>query len=223
MKINDNYEHSWEISPQQASRLQDSLRHGVRVQPLADEDIRTVGALDASYAEGRVRAAAIAVDYRTLVVHDQAAVEQPVSFPYIPGLLSFREAPALLAAVERLKTLPDLLLVDGHGLAHPRRFGIACHLGVLLDRPAVGVAKSVLVGRVAGELGEAAGSTVELLDGDEIIGAALRTRRSVRPVYVSIGHRVDLNSALRVVLNCTSRYRLPEPCRLAHRLAAVKS
>jgi deoxyribonuclease V len=210
--------HSWDVTPDEARQLQDSLRDLVHVQPLPDEDIHTVCAVDASYAESSVRAAAVTLDFRTLSLLEQVVVEQPLTFPYIPGLLSFRETPALLAALERLKRPADLLLVDGHGLAHPRRFGIACHLGVLLDKPAIGVAKSVLVGRVV-KLGEGAGSVADMVEGEEVLGVALRTRRNVRPVYVSVGHRVDLTSAIRVVLKCSGRYRLPEPCQLAHRLA----
>jgi deoxyribonuclease V len=219
MAINLHHTHSWDLTPAEARHLQDSLRELVRVQPLPEEGISTVCAVDASYAQDRLRAAAVAVNYHTLALLDRAVVEQPLTFPYIPGLLSFREAPALLAALEQLKGTPDLLLVDGHGLAHPRRFGIACHMGVLLDLPAIGVAKSLLVGQV-GDLDERAGSVAELVEGEQVLGAALRTRRSVRPVYLSVGHRVDLPSAIRVVLNCTGKYRLPEPCRQAHRLAS---
>lgn len=184
-----------------------------------DDAIQMVCGVDASYAKDSMFAAAAVFDYQSLALVDQAVSEQPLSFPYIPGLLSFREAPAILAALEQLSRLPDLLLVDGHGLAHPRRFGLACHLGVLLDLPAIGVGKSILVG-VVGELGDAVGSTADIVDGDEMLGVALRTRWNVRPVYLSVGHRVDLLSAIRLVLDCTRGYRLPEPCRAAHRLAS---
>lgn len=184
-----------------------------------DDAIQMVCGVDASYAKDSMFAAAAVFDYQSLALVDQAVSEQPLSFPYIPGLLSFREAPAILAALEQLSRLPDLLLVDGHGLAHPRRFGLACHLGVLLDLPAIGVGKSILVG-VVGELGDAVGSTADIVDGDEMLGVALRTRWNVRPVYLSVGHRVDLLSAIRLVLDCTRGYRLPEPCRAAHLLAS---
>ncbi len=140
-------------------------------------------------------------------------------FPYVPGYLSFREAPAVLAALAKLRTRPDLLLCDGQGRAHPRRFGLACHLGVLTGLPSIGVAKSLLLG-VHGPLPEPKGSWVALKDKGEVIGAALRTRAGVKPVYVSIGHRVSLATAIDYVLRCTPRYRLPETTRLAHRLAS---
>ena len=139
----------------------------------------------------------------------------------MPGLLSFREVPALLAALEALDQMPDLLLCDGQGLAHPRRFGLACHLGVLSGLPSIGVAKSRLIGEHA-EPGLEKGSWVPLLDDGETIGAVLRTRHGVRPLYISIGHRVALETAIAYVLACTPRYRLPETTRLADRLASSK-
>ncbi len=148
---------------------------------------------------------------------EQAKAEEPINFPYIPGLLSFREVPAFLTALARLKTLPDVLIVDGHGLAHPRRFGLACHLGVLLDLPTIGCAKSVLVGEV-GPLNTLVGSTVEMKVDDEVLGLAVRTRENVKPVYVSIGNQVDLPSAARIILTCGKGYRLPEPTRQAHKM-----
>jgi deoxyribonuclease V len=140
-------------------------------------------------------------------------------FPYIPGLFTFRELPPLLAAFARLRRVPDALLFDGHGLAHPRRFGLACHAGLLLDRPAVGCAKSILVGE-AEAVAERRGSRARLVHGGEELGAVLRTRDGVAPVFVSIGHRVDLDSAVELVLDCGGRYRLPEPLRLAHQATA---
>jgi deoxyribonuclease V len=145
---------------------------------------------------------------------------QPTAFPYVPGLLSFRELPAVLAAIEQLRILPDLYLCDGQGLAHPRRFGLACHLGVLLDAPTIGVAKTRLIGTHAPPPAEKGGWT-PLEDGGEVIGAVLRTRSGVKPVYVSIGHRVSLATSVRLTLACTSRYRLPETIRQAHRLAST--
>ena len=161
------------------------------------------------------RAAIAVLSFPELQVLEIARAEVPTTFPYVPGLLSFRETPAVLAAYERLQLKPDLLIVDGQGYAHRRRFGIACHLGVLLDIPAIGSAKSLLVGR-HGQLGEERGATAELIDRREVVGMALRTRRGITPVYVSIGHRIDLPSAVRFVLDCCTRYRLPEPQRQAH-------
>jgi len=146
-------------------------------------------------------------------------VEGKPGFPYVPGLLSFREAPLVLGALECLTITPDLLLADGQGVAHPRRFGLACHLGLLADLPAIGCAKSVLRGR-HGPLGTERGSWATLEDEGEVVGAALRTRDAVSPIYVSVGHKVDLPSALRWALSCCAGYRMPEPTRLAHQAAA---
>jgi deoxyribonuclease V len=182
--------------------------------------ISTVAGVDVAYGQRRTMAraavAVIAVDGLALVETRTATL--PVTFPYVPGLLSFREAPAALAALAALSRPPDLILADGQGIAHPRRFGIACHLGVLLDRPSIGVAKSRLIGEHA-EPGPAPGDWVPLVDGDAVIGAAVRTRRRCRPLYVSIGHRVSLATAVGLVLALSRGFRLPEPCRLADRLS----
>jgi len=145
----------------------------------------------------------------------------PATLPYVPGLLSFREAPAILGALSRLNSLPDVLLVDGHGLAHPRRFGLACHLGVLLDMPTIGCAKSILIGEVGPLNGSAGSITILRIEGEEL-GLAIRTRPGVKPVYVSVGHRADLDSATRILLASCRGYRIPEPIRYAHRLASQR-
>jgi len=152
-------------------------------------------------------------------VLEQVSATKPLSFPYVPGLLSFREAPALLAALRKLGREPDVLMCDGHGLAHPRRFGLACHIGVITDRPTIGCGKSRLTGteRIPGPNG---GAATALLDDGETIGTVLRTRTNVQPVYVSVGHRADLPTAKHLVLRCATGYRLPEPTRLADRLVA---
>jgi deoxyribonuclease V len=212
--------HEWDLSPAQARALQTEL--ATRLEP-GDRfgPIRRVAGVDVGFESGgRITRAAVAVldfDSLTLVAH--AVAHQPTRFPYVPGLLSFREAPAVLAALERLETLPDLLLCDGQGIAHPRRFGIACHLGLLTDLPAIGVAKTRLLGR-HGPVPKGRGQWTPLMEGDEVIGAVLRTRRGVKPVFVSPGHRVGLESAIRLVMRCTPRYRLPETTRLADRLAS---
>jgi len=155
-------------------------------------------------------------------IHQRAVIEEclawkPVRFPYVPGLLSFREMPAILAAARKLKTTPDAFMFDGQGYAHPRRIGLASHAGLLLDRSSIGAAKSRLIGRHA-DPPFPAGSHVPLLHHGEIIGAVLRTRPGVRPIYTSIGHRVTLDDAIAVTLACVTKYRLPEPTRLAHQL-----
>lgn len=197
--------------------MQEELRGQVRIEPIYLEKVKTVAGVDAGFGGGQVYAGVVLLDYPGLRVIERAVYRSPAAFPYIPGLLSFREAPASLEALARLKSQPDVLIVDGHGLAHPRRFGLACHLGVLSGLPAIGCAKSILVGEV-GDLGEEAGSIAELLEGDEVLGLAVRTRPGGKPVYLSIGHRVDLDSALALILACSRGHRLPEPARLAHQL-----
>jgi deoxyribonuclease V len=216
--------HAWDLTPDEAVALQRRLAPRV-VRENRFGEVRLVAGVDVGFPraldpEGGVARAAVAVlRYPDLTVAEVARAEVPVTFPYVPGLLSFREAPAILAAYARLQLEPDLLIFDGQGLAHQRRFGIACHVGLWLDKPAIGSAKSILVGRY-GPLGDAAGSQADLVDRGEVVGVALRTRRAVTPVYVSIGHRVDLPTAARLVLSCCQRYRLPEPQRQAHLAAS---
>jgi len=213
--------HEWNVPPREASSIQRRLAGEVRSAPDMAMPPRTVAGIYVGLPHGSqvAHAGVVVLALPGLQVVDRAEAEAPVLFPYVPGLLSFREAPAVLAALERLTILPDVLMFDGQGLAHPRRFGIASHVGVLLDVPSVGCAKSRLCG--AHDAPPAArGGWAPLRDGDEIIGAVLRTRAHVRPVYVSIGHRIDLEGAIDLVLRCGAGYRLPEPIRLAHRLAS---
>lgn len=210
--------HEWKLSPGEARQVQVRLRSQVKVESLRLDEVHLVAGVDASYYKGTILATAVSFMFPALEIVDQAVAEMPVEFPYIPGLLSFREAPAILAAFGRLYRSPDVLIVDGHGRAHPRRFGLACHLGVWLDLPSIGCAKSILVGEMA-PLGKKTGSTAPLTSQGEVLGVALRTRTNVRPVYLSIGHRVDLESAVAIILACGKGYRLPEPVRQAHILA----
>ena len=212
--------HRWCLSPRRAIRLQGRLAGRVRIEPLG-KSVRLVAGADMAFsADGRRCLAGVVVcDLRAdpvRVVEEQLAWRE-VRFPYVPGLLSFREAPAVLAAIRKLKTIPDVFLFDGHGLAHPRRLGLASHAGLLMDRPAVGCAKSRLCGKHR-DPPAARGSFAPLVDKDETIGAVLRTRTGVKPVFVSAGHRVTLDDAIRVAMKCATRYRLPEPTRLAHNL-----
>lgn len=184
---------------------------------LADE-LTTLAGADVSVRGERARAAVVVLALPSLEVLETVAVEGPLGFPYVPGLLSFREVPLLLEAFDRLASRPELVLVDGHGLAHPRRLGIACHLGLELDLPTVGCAKSLLVGEHRPP-GERRGARTRLMHRGERVGTCLRTRTSVRPVFVSIGHRIDLARAERVVLAAGAGTRLPRPTHLADRLA----
>lgn len=210
--------HPWNLSPKEAVAVQKELCRCVKLRPLPRRVTRVAG-LDAGYAEGKARAAVVVLGFPDLEPLERRTASLELCFPYVPGLLSFREAPAALAALQKLERLPDVLIVDGQGLAHPRRFGIACHVGVLLDLPTVGCAKSILTGR-HGRLGRKRGSTAELLDDGELIGMAVRTRDDVRPVFVSPGHRADVPSAVELVLRCCRGYRLPEPTRQADKLAS---
>jgi deoxyribonuclease V len=214
--------HRWDLAPGDARALQAEL--AVRIER-ADrfEEIRLVAGIDisANNYTGIARAAIVLLSYPDMRVVERRRHEEDLRFPYVPGLLSFREAPSILATYEQLQRRPDLLLVDGQGIAHPRRLGIAAHLGLLLDTPAVGVAKSILVGTHK-PVGEHTGDWQPLVDKGEVIGAALRTREKVKPVYVSIGHRVSLETAVGIVLRCCRGYRLPEPTRHAHNVAGLK-
>lgn len=213
---------SWPADAKAAIALQAAWADRVERQDRLGP-VRRVAGLDVGFEHNNtvVRAAVAILSFPDLTLLEHAVTRRPVEFPYVPGLLSFRETPALLDVLETIHQTPDVILCDGQGLAHPRRFGLACHLGVLLDIPSIGVAKSLLVGEHA-PLAVARGAWQALRHRDEVVGAALRTRRAVSPVYVSIGHRVSLPTAIDLVLACAPRYRLPETTRHAHRLASMK-
>lgn len=215
-------QHAWDVSPAEGIAIQKQLRELVICEDRLGE-IKRVAGVDVGFPgkRGVTRAAIAVLSYPELKLIDQSIVEIPTRFPYVPGLLSFREVPAVLEALQRLSTRPDLLLCDGQGIAHPRRLGIACHLGLLVDIPAIGVAKSRLVGEHPPVPLER-GSWVPLTDRDETIGAVLRTRSGVKPLYISPGHRISLESAIDWAMRCTPRYRLPETTRRAHHLASDK-
>lgn len=220
VQLQSQYVHPWNVTPREAVAIQQRLRAAVVVHDELPE-IRCVAGVDVGFESGNAvtRAAVAVLSLPNLQLVDHAVARQPTRFPYVPGLLSFREVPAVLAALEGLQSMPDLILCDGQGIAHPRRLGIASHLGLLLDVPAIGVAKSRLVGEHRAVPNER-GAWVALCDGEQVIGAVLRTRAGVKPVYVSSGHRVSLQSAVNYVMACTTRYRLPETTRWAHRLAS---
>lgn len=214
-------EHPWNLTPATAIALQRGLAARAECDDRLPESIATVAGVDVGYEEGGAiaRAAVAVLRFPDLAPLASAVARRPSEFPYVPGLLSFRELPVVLDALRQLPELPDVILCDGQGRAHPRRFGIACHLGVLLDRPTIGVGKTRLIGH-HGEPGPDKGDWVPLWDQEEVIGAVLRTRVGVAPLFISGGHRVSLASAIALTLACCSRYRLPETTRAAHRLAS---
>lgn len=213
-------QHEWDLTPMQARELQQRLRERVVREDRLGR-VAHVAGIDVGFEdEGRMTRAAVAVlSFPELQLVEQAIARLPTAFPYVPGLLSFREAPAVLAALQGLAAPPDLILYDGQGIAHPRRFGIASHVGVLAGIPTIGVAKTRLIGEY-GKVGDARGAWSPLIDKGESIGAVLRTRIGVKPLFVSIGHAISLKTAVAWVMACTSRYRLPETTRWAHRLAS---
>ena len=220
MKIHQR--HAWDLTPKEAMALQSGLAAEIVCRDDFGPVARVAGVDVGFEGNGATTRAAVAVlTFPSLQLETSAIARLPTRFPYVPGLLSFREIPAVLAAMERLNVRPDLLLCDGQGIAHPRRFGIASHLGLLLDIPAIGVAKTRLTGRHE-EVPDERGAWVPLIAGSETIGAVLRTRRGVKPLYVSPGHRIGLESSIAWVMACLTRYRLPETTRWAHRLASEK-
>ncbi|MHC4519235.1 MAG: deoxyribonuclease V [Planctomycetota bacterium] len=218
--------HKWDLSYAEARALQTQLAGKVRFDPLKRPPTRIAG-LDCAFSKDgkRIFAAAVVLRMvseergdaviRSFEMVETAGASKKVTFPYIPGLLSFREAPVCLAVVEKLRTRPDLFLIDGQGIAHPRRLGLAAHLGLFLDKPAIGCAKSRLTGTFA-EPGLERGAHSPLYHGREIIGAVVRTRSNVKPLFISVGHRCRLEDAIGMTLACATKYRLPEPTRLAH-------
>lgn len=210
--------HPWDVTPEEAREIQRRLRKHVVLEDQFSE-IQFIAGVDVAYSKTKKKAYAVAVllAFPSLEVMEEAPGEAPVTFPYIPGLLSFREGPVILKALKNLKKWPDIILFDGHGIAHPARLGLASHLGLLLDKPSIGCAKSPLIGQFcSGELGYEKGSWVPLLEKGETIGAALRTREGLKPIIVSPGHRICIMTAIRIALACSNKYRIPEPLRQAH-------
>ncbi len=213
---------NWDLTPKEAIQLQKELADRVRFQPLPANPRLIAGADVAILKRSNELLAGIVIwDLQDTKVIEQVVVRSPAAFPYVPGLLSFREAPAVLEAFSRLTHTPDIAMFDGQGIAHPRRLGLASHLGIVLDIPSVGCAKSRLIGDYE-EPDKERGHWSDLTDHDELIGAVLRTRTSVKPLYISVGHRADLPSAIDLVLRCAIKYRLPEPTRLAHQLVTAE-
>jgi deoxyribonuclease V len=212
--------HSWNLSYSQAAELQKRLACKVQFTPLKKPP-KLIAGLDCAFTKDAqiIIAAAVVIKLPDLVLIETTTASRKVTFPYIPGLLSFREAPACIAAAEKLKKQPDLFLVDGQGIAHPRRLGLAAHLGLFFDRPTIGCAKSRLTGTFKDPPLEK-GTYSLLKDKKETIGVVLRTRANVKPVFVSVGNKCTLKDAIEITLACTAKYRLPEPTRLAHQLVS---
>ncbi len=215
---NFNQLHLWNLSPREAVALQKELRNRVLVGA-PTRPIETVAGADISFDKGseRIYAAIVVLRLPFLEVVEEQGIVTTTQFPYVPGLLSFRELPALLEVWRKLETVPDCLVLDGQGLAHPRRFGLACHAGLWLDTMTIGCAKSVFIGHFD-EPETTRGAWSPMIDKGETVGAALRTKDKTNPVYVSVGHKMDLESAIDLMLGCDGGYRIPEPTRRAHLL-----
>ena len=212
------HKHSWNVSLEEAKRIQLQLKNKLTFHHKIDlSQIQIVAAADISYNrnDDQLYAAVVLVAFPDLILIDVYSNQAKASFPYIPGFLSFREIPPLLDIFKDLSLKPDILICDGQGIAHPRGFGLASHLGIILDLPAIGCAKSVLVGKYL-EPSAARGSSSPLMYQDRQVGAVVRTRNGVRPVFVSVGHKLGLREAIKIVFQCSRKYRIPEPLRLAH-------
>jgi deoxyribonuclease V len=214
--------HAWDLPIAEAKAIQQQFSQQVITVDRFDRSgaIEYVAGVDVGFPNGgkTARAAVTVLSFPSLNLVEQAVAEEPTVFPYVPGYLSFREVPPILTALAKLTIQPQLILCDGQGLAHPRRLGIACHLGLIVDTPTIGVAKSRLIGQHE-PLGTERGDWQPLWDRGETIGAVLRTKKNVQPLYISIGHRISLPTAIDYVLQCTPKYRLPETTRQADRLS----
>jgi len=214
--MNINPLHPFEVSPEQAIAIQRELSSKLIIKPL-EKKVELIAGVDVAYEkeEKRMFAGVVVLSFPSLSLIEEVCAEEEVRFPYVPGLLTFREAEAILKALSRLENSPDLFIFDGQGIAHPRRMGIAAHLGVIIDRPSIGCAKSRLVGTFA-KVPERRGSYSLLYYRGKTIGAVVRTKDRVKPLFVSPGHLIDIEGAISFVLACSKGYRLPEPTRQAH-------
>ena len=220
LKMKIKQRHPWPQTKSEAIAIQEQLQKETIAYDVL-RPVQYVAGVDVGYDADNISRAAVAVlSFPSLQLVEQAIATRPTTFPYIPGLLSFREVPAILDALEKLSITPDILLCDGQGLAHPRRFGLACHLGVIANLPSIGVAKSLFIGE-HDEVAPERGSWQPLIHKGETVGAVLRSRAGVNPIYVSIGHRISLSSAIDYVLRCAPKYRLPETTRIADHLASA--
>lgn len=206
--------HSWEVNPKEAIKIQKDLKSNISLKKSFSKIEKIAGA-DVSYYQNNMIAGVIIFEFPNLKIIESQSFISPVNFPYVPGLLTFREGPSLLEAFKKVKNEPDVILFDGQGIAHPRRMGIATHLGLFLDKPTIGCAKSRLSGKYT-SVGEKKGDYALLKEGEEILGAVLRTRREVKPIFISPGHKINLPNSIEIVLKCIIKYRLPLPVREAH-------
>lgn len=208
--------HPWKVSPEEAIKIQNEMKNLVKIESLSAQ-IRYIAGADVSFDKGSNIAyvGIVVFKFPEFKEVERSLSITEVTFPYIPGLLSFRESPALIKSWEKIKIIPDVVVIDGQGIAHPRRFGIASHFGVLIDKPTIGCAKSLLVGRYK-EPDQKAGSYSYLYDSGEIVGVALRTRDYAQPVFVSIGHKITLDESIKIIMQSIRGYRIPEPTRRAH-------
>ena len=206
--------HSWEVSPGEAIQLQKELKKKISLKK-SFNNVKIVAGADISYYKNKMFAGIVILKFPQLEIIEKKSSVSSANFPYISGLLTFREGPSLLEVFKKIKTTPDVILFDGQGIAHPRRMGIATHLGLFLDKPTIGCAKSRLSGKYT-SVGEEKGDYALLKEGEEILGAVLRTRREVKPVFISPGHKIDLPNSIEIVLKCIIKYRLPLPVREAH-------
>lgn len=211
--------HCWNLNPKEAIKLQDRLKRKIQIKKMAVSP-RLIAAADVAFRRGTATAAAVVINYPELKVIESMRETAKISYPYIPGLLTFREGPVLEKCFKHLKNKPDIIIFDGQGLAHPRSMGIATHMGIILNKPTIGCAKTRLYGKCT-EPGKERGAFSYLFDErGKKIGAVLRTRSNVKPVYVSVGNKIDLDSCIKVILSCAKKYRIPEPIRLAHQLCS---
>jgi len=206
--------HSWEVNPQEAIKIQKDLKSNISLKKSFSKINKIAGA-DVSYYQNKMIAGVVIFEFPNLKTIERQSFISTVTFPYIPGLLTFREGPSLLAAFKKIKNDPDIILFDGQGIAHPRRMGIATHLGLFLDKPTIGCAKSKLSGKYT-SVGEEKGDYTLLKEGKEVLGAVLRTRRKVKPIFISPGYKIDLSNSIEITLKCIVKYRLPVPVREAH-------
>lgn len=206
--------HSWEVSPQEAIKIQKDLKSNLSLKKSFNK-IDKIAGVDVSYYQNKMIAGVIIFKFPNLKIIERQSFVASINFPYIPGLLTFREGPSILSAFKKIKNEPDIILFDGQGIAHPRRMGIATHLGLFLNRPTIGCAKSRLSGKYT-SVGEQKGDYTPLKEGEEVLGVVLRTRKGVKPIFLSPGHKIDLPNSIEIVLKCIVKYRLPLPVREAH-------